>query len=578
MKINEVEKLTGLSKKAIRLYESKGLIDNIQREANGYRDYSEQDVSALRRIKLLRVAGISLADISLLQNGVVALEELLEKRKKELEKEYGRYSNQYDFCEKIAREIREGVYDSQYELEEADVSVDINLGELLVGLDIGTTSICATVIDIQNKRQVEAYCIPNDSTLKSDRPYFAEQDAQRILKKSMDLLEHILKTYSQVCAIGVTGQMHGIVYTDKEGNAVSPLMIWQDKRADQIFENGETYCQRIQNLTGERIASGYGFATHYYNKQNGLVPKTAVSFCSIMDYLVMKLTKKSFPLVHASVAASFGLFDERAFCFKKKEISTLQTTGIHLPKVTEKYAVCGCYKGIPVSVAIGDNQASFLGSVKDPESSVLVNIGTGSQISVKSKWMELRGDVELRPLVNDEYLICGSALCGGYAYAILERFFRSYATCVGGADKPQYEIMNELALKAYKQGKNALRFQTTFSGTRKDPTLKGGVQGLDEKNFTPENFTLGVLYGMSEELYRFYLDSKVEGKNEMVVSGGGAQRNKALRLALSDTFHMPLFLSGNAEESSVGAALFAAVAAGKLTVEERSEYIFYKEE
>ena len=51
MKINDVEKLTGLTQKAIRLYESKGLIQ-ISRSENGYRNYSQENVNTLKTIKL----------------------------------------------------------------------------------------------------------------------------------------------------------------------------------------------------------------------------------------------------------------------------------------------------------------------------------------------------------------------------------------------------------------------------------------------------------------------------------------------------------------------------------------------
>ena len=57
MKINDVEKLTGLTAKAIRLYESKGLI-SVPREENGYRNYGERDIEELKKIKLFRSVGI----------------------------------------------------------------------------------------------------------------------------------------------------------------------------------------------------------------------------------------------------------------------------------------------------------------------------------------------------------------------------------------------------------------------------------------------------------------------------------------------------------------------------------------
>ena len=83
MKINDVEKLTGLTQKAIRLYESKGLIQ-ISRSENGYRNYSQENVNTLKTIKLFREAGITITDIKLYLCGVVSLDELLSKRKKEI--------------------------------------------------------------------------------------------------------------------------------------------------------------------------------------------------------------------------------------------------------------------------------------------------------------------------------------------------------------------------------------------------------------------------------------------------------------------------------------------------------------
>ena len=64
MKINNAEKATGLTQKAIRLYESKGLI-KVSRDSNGYRNYSEDDIEALKKIKLFRSVGVSDTDIKL---------------------------------------------------------------------------------------------------------------------------------------------------------------------------------------------------------------------------------------------------------------------------------------------------------------------------------------------------------------------------------------------------------------------------------------------------------------------------------------------------------------------------------
>lgn len=69
MKINEVEALVGITKKNIRFYEAEGLLTPRRNSENGYRDYGEAEVEALRRIKLLRKLGVPLEEIRKMQSG-----------------------------------------------------------------------------------------------------------------------------------------------------------------------------------------------------------------------------------------------------------------------------------------------------------------------------------------------------------------------------------------------------------------------------------------------------------------------------------------------------------------------------
>ena len=69
MTIKEVEKLTGLTAKSIRFYEAKKLITVGRNEGNAYRDYSEEDVSRLKRIKVFRYLDFSIEEIGQLLNG-----------------------------------------------------------------------------------------------------------------------------------------------------------------------------------------------------------------------------------------------------------------------------------------------------------------------------------------------------------------------------------------------------------------------------------------------------------------------------------------------------------------------------
>ena len=69
LKINEVEALVGITKKNIRFYEAEGLLAPHRNSENGYRDYGEAEVDALRRIKLLRKLGVPLEEIRRMQSG-----------------------------------------------------------------------------------------------------------------------------------------------------------------------------------------------------------------------------------------------------------------------------------------------------------------------------------------------------------------------------------------------------------------------------------------------------------------------------------------------------------------------------
>ena len=574
MKINEVVRITGLTKKAIRLYEDRGLI-TVERCENGYRDYSEKDVKTLKQIKLLRAAGVSITDIRLLFSGMLSLDDVIEKRKKEINAESGLNSERYAFCETLAQRIANGEEKAAETFMETDDSFLCNRGAFAVGIDIGTTTISAAVIDLDNKAQVEVFSVPHNSYVESSA--FVEQSVSVILDKAERVLELIYKSYSDIVSIGITGQMHGILYLNRDGEAVSNLINWQDKRGDIPIKDAMTACQIIRQVTGERVATGYGITTHYYNLQNGLVPQGAVGFCSIMDYLAMHICQIQKPITHTSVAASFGLFDIKQGCFLYDKLSTLGIDASFLPRVVASNEVIGSWKDIPVSVAIGDNQASFLGSVKNNRESLLVNIGTGSQISAVGASEDLGDGIEQRPLINGERLVCGSALCGGSAYAMIEEFFRSYVAFAGLGDNPQYGVINALAEKAYQSGERPLSVDTLFCGTRTDPMRRGSIENIDLNHFTPSALILGVINGMCDELYKLYEAGNVR-KKHIVASGGAVRRSRVLRRVLEDTFGMTVSISSVKEEAATGAALFAAYAMGKAAYKDGfSDYINYDE-
>lgn len=80
MRIKEVEEKIGISSRTIRFYEKEGLLIPKRSCENGYRDYSDEDVRRLEKVKLFRKLGISIEDIRLLQLEKLSLEDVLRKQ------------------------------------------------------------------------------------------------------------------------------------------------------------------------------------------------------------------------------------------------------------------------------------------------------------------------------------------------------------------------------------------------------------------------------------------------------------------------------------------------------------------
>ena len=433
----------------------------------------------------------------------------------------------------------------------------------VIGIDIGTTTICVSAIDSKTGVSKKAITVDSDSFIKTENADEKIQSVDTIKRKVFELLEQIKAECEDVCCIGVTGQMHGIVYTDKNGVSCSPLYTWQDGRAARKTASGKTYCEEIKELTGYSVAPGYGLATHYYNLKNGLVPQNAESFCTIHDYIAMCLCGRTRPLMHTSDAASFGLFDLKNSCFDTSAAKKLGFDIKMLPEVTSGETQAGLYGQIPVSVAIGDNQASFLGSVSDDDT-ILVNIGTGSQISVVGSSNTVFPSGEVRPLSGNDCILVGSALCGGRVYACLENFFRETFRLYDGNDKKAYAFMDRIAESAYPTD-NELIVDTAFSGKRSAPDVRGSITNICTDNLTPAHLICGVLKGSVRELYDMY--SEIEpslGKKptKLVGSGNGLRKSPVWRRMCEEMFSLPMSVPAHTEEAAYGAAIFALAACG----------------
>ena len=440
-----------------------------------------------------------------------------------------------------------------------------------IGIDLGTTTISAVVFETgsfkgaEPGKLLEARTIPGSGFLKTPYEWERLQDPEKICARAQTLLEELLRAYPQTLAIGLTGQMHGIVYIDREGRSVSPLYTWQDKRGNlpEFGPGGKkTLAEWVREETESQVYSGYGLMTHLYHCKKGLIPPESAGICTIADYLGMRLTGSKRPLMHISNGASLGFFDSREGRFEEEVMGRLGMDVSVLPRLTKGFSCLGDYRGIPVGAALGDSQASFLGSVGMRENAVLVNVGTGGQVSVLSQQYFEAPGIEARPLTEGKYLLTGSCLCGGRAYAILERFLRSYAKEAGAEEVSQYEIMERLARRGRQQRQGAMKVTTAFCGSRTNPELRGSITNIGEDNFTPQGLVYGVLEGMAQELFDLYQVIRREKgicAQYLTGSGNGLRKNQVLQEIFSDLFGTRLRPAPYQEEAACGAALMNTI-------------------
>lgn len=102
MKINEVEALAGIAKKNIRFYEEQGLISPRRNPENGYRDYGEEDVLVLRRIRLLRKLDVPIDEIRLMLSGSHTVGDGMRRHLISLERQQRNLQQAMELCQELA--------------------------------------------------------------------------------------------------------------------------------------------------------------------------------------------------------------------------------------------------------------------------------------------------------------------------------------------------------------------------------------------------------------------------------------------------------------------------------------------
>ena len=101
MRINKVEELVGITKKNIRFYEEKGLLTPRRNSENGYREYSDEDIDVLQKVKLLRQLSIPIEEILKLQQGYLTLEDCMRRHIIALDREEENVKQKKSICKQL---------------------------------------------------------------------------------------------------------------------------------------------------------------------------------------------------------------------------------------------------------------------------------------------------------------------------------------------------------------------------------------------------------------------------------------------------------------------------------------------
>ncbi len=240
----------------------------------------------------------------------------------------------------------------------------------LLGYDIGSSSIKASLLDIATGRCVAAATTPTtEMGMDVPQPGWAEQRPERWWQEIINATQKLQNGYGfegdQVAAIGITYQMHGLVLVDKAGHVLRPAIIWCDSRAvelgNQAFrELGEDFClDNFLNSPGNFTASKLKWVRENEPDVYAQIHKIQLPG----DYIAFKLTGE----LQTTVS---GLSEGVFWNFKKQAIAQelLDYYGISaelLPEVVDTFAIqgrltaeaaqtLGLAAGTPISYRAGD--------------------------------------------------------------------------------------------------------------------------------------------------------------------------------------------------------------------------------
>ena len=415
---------------------------------------------------------------------------------------------------------------------------------LLVGIDVGTSGVKALAISPDGEVVARA---EEEYSLSIPRPGWAEQDPEDWWRAT----ERALAALPPAAAIGLSGQMHGLVALDERDRVLRPAILWNDQRtAAECAELEERIgLERLIALTGNRALPGFTAPKLLWLRRHE--PDVYARIAHVLlpkDYIRLRLTGER--ATDVADASGTLLFDVARRRWSDEVLEALELPRAWLPEVFES-------PDVPGAPGAGDQAAGALGVGIDRPGPVSVVLGTSGVVFAVLP--SFAADPEARVhafchAVPGAWHAMGVMLSAAGALRWLGESVlrRPYEELVGEAER-------------WQPGVEGLQFQPYLSGERTphaDPLARAAFVGLSlrhDAGAMTRAVLEGVAYGLRDclELLRELGVEASAGR----VSGGGARSELWLRIVAS-VLGIPLERTAVEEGAAFGAALLAGVRAG----------------
>ena len=446
--------------------------------------------------------------------------------------------------------------------------------ELLIGIDLGTTSIKCLVLDSFGE---QVFFKAAEYETFSPQPGYAEQDPETWFAVTCCLLKEAVQVLGEntknLVGMSFSGQMHGLVLLDQAGQVLRPAIIWADQRSTKqvkAIHNVLTE-KEIGELTGNPVAAGFMLPSLLWVRENeagifhsarqALLPK---------DYLRFRFG--GVYQTEASDASSTSLFNPARQDWSRELLDRFGFSHNLFPEVTSSYApagkikqeaarACGLPEGLPLFSGASDQVCQALGNGIIQEGLLSSTIGTGGQLFSPVNRPDYDEKLRLHLFCHalpDHWHYESAILSAGLSLKWLRDQVMASLS---------YQEMADMALEV-PAGSEGLLFLPYLLGERTpwmDPYASGGFIGLTTRHGKAHMIRAvmeGVVFALRQGL------EIIEGKGvvpEKVIVSGGAVRHKLWLQLQADIFNKAVCRSETTEAAAGGAAMLAGVGAGVFT-------------